>query len=684
MSRSTRGLLVALPPLHPRGLTAGLRRRGSPRSRPGDLEPASLTPGAVVHEGSRIAYPAPMAPALDACPAMAQQFGGRGRRAGMGFQDFDRPGSSADSAARIAALRAHMAREGLDAVIVPRADAHQGEYVADCDARLRWLTGFSGSAGFAIVTADRAGVFVDGRYRVQVKAETDPAVVTPVPWPETKPAQWLREALPEGGRVGFDPWLHTAHEIRAIEEGLEGSSIGLIAISNAVDAIWHDRPAPPVGPARAHDDAVAGASAAEKRAALAARLAEKGQRAAVLSLPDSIAWLLNIRGADIPRNPIVQAFAILQDDGHLSLFADPAKFDDALRARLGNAVQILPPSALVPALRALAGPVLADPATAPQAVFDLLAESGTQVAEGPDPAILPKARKNAAELSGMRAAHLRDGAAMVRLLHWLDTQPPGTITEIDVVRRLEGFRREAGILDISFETIAGSGPHGALPHYRVSRESDRTLNAGELLVLDSGGQYPDGTTDITRTIPIGPPRQDARDPYTRVLQGMIAISRARWPKGLAGRDLDPLARAALWRAGLDYDHGTGHGVGAALCVHEGPVRLSRISELPLEAGMILSNEPGYYREGEFGIRIENLLAVSPLSRDASPDGREMLCFETLTFCPIDTRLILPDMLSGEERDWLDAYHAETREKLAPLVEGEARDWLIAATAPLRP
>lgn len=601
----------------------------------------------------------------------------------MGFQDFERAGSARDSGPRMAALRAHMQAERLDAVIVPRADAHQGEYVADCDARLRWLTGFSGSAGFAIVTAGRAGVFVDGRYRVQVKAETDPALFTPVAWPETKPACWLRAALPEGGRVGFDPWLHTAREIRAIEDGLAGSGIGLIAINNPVDAIWTDRPAPPLGRARAHDDAIAGATAAEKRAMLATELKAQGQRAAVLSLPDSISWLLNIRGADIPRNPIVQSFAILEDNGHLALFADPGKFDEGLRMRLGNEVSIMPPSALTPALETLSGPVRVDPATAPQAVFDLLAEAGTAIAEATDPAILPKARKNPAELAGMRAAHLRDGAAMVRLLHWLDDQPPGSVTEMDVVRRLEALRREAGILDISFETIAGSGPHGAQPHYRVSVESDRRLNPGELLVLDSGGQYVDGTTDITRTIPIGDPREDARDPYTRVLQGMIAISRARWPKGLAGRDLDPLARAPLWQAGLDYDHGTGHGVGAALCVHEGPVRLSRISELPLEAGMILSNEPGYYREGEFGIRIENLLAVTAPGRESSPDAREMLAFETLTFVPIDTRLLLPDMLSAGEVAWLDAYHAETRDRLAPLLEDAARDWLMAATAPIR-
>ncbi|MRX49343.1 M24 family metallopeptidase [Paracoccus sp. S-4012] len=600
----------------------------------------------------------------------------------MSFQDFTGAAGPHDAAGRLAALRAQMRAQTLDAGIVPRADAYQGEYVADSDARLRWLTGFSGSAGFAIVTADRAGVFVDGRYRVQVRAEADPAHFTPVDWPEVKPAAWLREALPEGGRVGFDPWLHTVTEIRALEKGLEGSGIALVPVPNPVDAVWQDRPAPPVGPARLHDDAVAGQTAAGKRAAIAAELEKAGQGAAVLTLPDSISWLLNIRGSDLPRNPVVQAFALIEANGRVAVFADPAKFDAGLRARLGNEVSFLPPSAFAAALQTLTGPVRIDPATVPQAVADELESLGIAIAEAPDPVLLPKARKNPAELRGMRDAHLKDAVAMARLLHWLDGAAPGSLTEIDVVRRLEGFRREAGIRDISFDTIAGSGPHGALPHYRVSEASNRVLGEGELLVLDSGGQYDEGTTDITRTLAIGPVAEAARDPYTRVLRGMIAISRARFPRGLSGRDIDPLARQFLWAAGMDYDHGTGHGVGAALCVHEGPARISRLSEVPLEPGMILSNEPGYYREGAFGIRIENLLAVRDLRREASPDGRDMLGFETLTWVPIETRLILPGQMSGEEVAWLDAYHAEVRERVAPLLEGEVREWLVRVTAPL--
>lgn len=598
----------------------------------------------------------------------------------MSFQRFDNPAGGGDHAARLAGLRAQMQRLDLAAFIIPRADAHQGEYVADADARLSWLTGFTGSAGFAIITHDRAGVFIDGRYRVQVRGQVDLTQFTPVNWPETRPSDWLREALPQGGRVGFDPWLHSRKEIESMDAALHGSTIALVAVeANPVDAIWPDRPAPPVGAARIHPEDLAGESAAAKRARLAAELKAAGQAAALLTLPDSISWLLNIRGTDLPRNPVVQSFAVLSDSGQVSLFADPAKFSPEVRAHLGNEVAILHAEALPAALTDLEGPVRLDPASAPEAAFRILEDAGTDIARGPDPAVLPKARKNAAEMAGMRAAHLRDGAAVVRLLAWLDAQAPETLTEIDVVRQLETFRREAGILDISFETIMGSGPNGAIVHYRVSEASNRRLAPGELLLIDSGGQYADGTTDITRTLALGPVPADAVAPFTAVLRGMIALSRARFPKGVAGAHLDALARQFLWSQGLDYDHGTGHGVGAALCVHEGPVRISRVSDMALEAGMILSNEPGYYREGSFGIRIENLIAVT--AAEAEP-GRSMLGFETLTLCPIDRRLIDAGALSRDERDWLDAYHARVREALAPLLDDQARDWLIRATEPL--
>ncbi|MGZ3217686.1 aminopeptidase P family protein [Paracoccus sp. T5] len=598
----------------------------------------------------------------------------------MSFQRFDDPAGGGDHAARLTALRAKMRDQQLAAFIVPRADAHQGEYVADADARLAWLTGFTGSAGFAIITQEQAGVFIDGRYRVQVRAQIDLRHFTPIPWPETRPSEWLREALPQGGRVGFDPWLHTRKEIATMEAALAEHAIALIAVeTNPVDAIWPDRPAPPVGAARIHDEALAGESAAQKRSRLAAELKAAGQAAAFLSLPDSISWLLNIRGSDLPKNPVVQAFAVLSDSGDLALFADPAKFDDSLRAHLGNQVSILPPESLSAALTDLEGPVRLDPGSAPEAAFRILEDAGTNVVPGPDPAILPKARKNAAEMAGMRAAHHRDGLAMVRLLAWLDAQDPATLTEIDVVRQLEDLRREAGILDISFDTIMGAGPNGAIVHYRVTEATNRHLAEGDLLLIDSGGQYADGTTDITRTVALGQARGDAVAPFTAVLRGMIALSRARFPKGVAGAHLDALARQFLWVEGMDFDHGTGHGVGAALCVHEGPVRISRVSDMALEAGMILSNEPGYYREGSFGIRIENLVAVT--EAEAEP-GRRMLGFETLTLCPIDRRLIDLQALSRDERDWIDRYHAQVREALMPDLQEAERSWLTAATAPL--
>ncbi|MBB1491798.1 MULTISPECIES: aminopeptidase P family protein [unclassified Paracoccus (in: a-proteobacteria)] len=598
----------------------------------------------------------------------------------MSWQDFSATLDPAAAGPRIAALRDLMARRGLDAVIVPRADAHQGEYVADADARLRWLTGFSGSAGFAIVTALKAGVFIDGRYRVQVRAEVDPSILTPVPWPETTASAWLKKALPQGGALGYDPWLHTRAEIEALEKGLAGSGIVLRPIANPVDAIWPDRPAPPKGAARVHDAALAGAGPAEKRAAIAAALQAAGQRTAVLTMPDSIAWLLNIRGADIPRNPIVQAFATIDAEERVGLFADPDKFDDKLRAHLGNEVTISHPAQFAPALEQLQGPVRLDADTAPEAVFRAVEEAGIAIARDRDPVALPKARKTLAEIEGMRAAHRRDAVAVIRALAWVDGREPGRFTEIDVARTLEGFRREAGAIDISFDTICGAGPNGAIVHYRVTGATNRTVENGELLLLDSGGQFPDGTTDITRTIAIGAPAEAARDAYTRVLQGMIALSRLRFPNGLSGRDIEAVARAPLWTAGMDFDHGTGHGVGAALCVHEGPLRISRRSELPLEPGMIFSNEPGYYREGEWGIRIENLIVVEPA---ASPDGREMLGFETLTLVPIDKRLIGIGMLSRAEIAWLDAYHARVRDEIGPLVPEDVRGWLQQATAPLQ-
>lgn len=596
------------------------------------------------------------------------------------FQTFETTADPSAGPGRLARLRDYLRGEGLAGFLIPRADVHQGEYVAARDERLQWLTGFTGSAGFAIVLPDVAGVFIDGRYRVQVKHQVDLAAFTPVPWPEVKPGPWIAEHLAEGV-VGFDPWLHSADEVARLDEALKGTGVTLRPVANAVDAIWPDQPPPPMGAAFPHPVTLAGETSEAKRARLAEGLRKAGQDAAVITLPDSLCWLLNLRGADVPRNPILHGFAILRADGTVDVFAAPAKME-TVRAQLDPGIRLHPVEAFETALAALSGTVRVDRGTAPLAVSRLIEGAGGTVAWGDDPCRLPKAAKNAAEVAGMRAAHLRDGAAVVEFLAWLDdAAPKGGLTEIDVVTALEGHRRATNVLhDISFDTICGAGPNGAIMHYRVTRDTNRAVMPDELLLVDSGAQYADGTTDITRTVAIGDPGAEARACYTRVLQGLIAISRARFPRGIAGRDIDALARFPLWAAGMDFDHGTGHGVGAFLSVHEGPQRISRISEVPLEPGMILSNEPGYYREGAFGIRLENLIVVQVAPELG--DRRDQLCFETLTFAPFDRRLILTDRLSPDERDWLDAYHAEVMEKLLPRLSAPAQVWLRAACAPL--
>lgn len=600
------------------------------------------------------------------------------------LQDFHRRTTPDTGAPRLAALRAAMAAAGVDAFLVPRADAHQGENVAPHDDRLAWLTGFTGSAGLAVVTADKAALFVDGRYTLQARAEADPAAFAFLRHPEDKPADWLAEVLAGSARVGFDPWLHTADELEKLEAPLAPRQIGLVRVDNLVDAVWADQPPPPARPIRPHPEALAGRDAAGKRAEIAATLAAEDLAAAVLTSPDAIAWLLNIRGADIARTPVALVFAILHADGRVDLFADPSAADAELRAHLGKDVAIREKAAFGPALDALTGRVAVDKGRAPVWVSDRLAAAGrAETVWRADPTLVPKATKTAAEIAGARAAHLRDGAAMTEFLAWLDrTAPEGGLSEIDVVRRLEGFRRGTGELrDIAFETICGAGPNGAIVHYRVNEATNRAIAPGDLLLVDSGGQYMDGTTDITRTVGIGPVPAEARRPFTLVLKGLIAMSRLRWPPGLSGRDIDAVARAALWAAGLDYDHGTGHGVGSYLGVHEGPASISRRSTEPIRPGMILSIEPGCYREGAFGIRIENLAVVS---EPAVPDGgeREMLGFETLTLAPIERRLIDPALLDPAEIAWIDAYHARVAEALTPLVEPETARWLAAACRPL--
>lgn len=591
------------------------------------------------------------------------------------FQSFKVTARPEQGPPRLQSLRDVMAAEGLDGFLVPRSDAHQGEYVAAHDARLAWLTGFTGSAGFCAVLADIAGVFVDGRYRTQVKAQVAD-VYTPVPWPDVQLADWLKKHLPDGGTVGFDPWLHTPGQI----ETLEAAGTRMRACANLVDRIWEDQPAPPLQPAQAHPLEFAGEAHEDKRARLGKALRDAGHDAAVITLPDSLCWLLNLRGADIPRNPVVHGFAVLHHDGTVDLFMADAKLQ-GLSAHLGDGVTSHAPEAYLCYLERLEGMVRLEKSTVPVIVARAV---GDKTVWGDDPCALPKARKNAAEIDGTAAAHLRDGVAVVELLAWLDAQAPGSLTEMQVVTRLEASRRRDNALqDISFETIAGTGANGAIMHYRVTEETDATLEDGHLIVLDSGGQYLEGTTDITRTIAIGHPPEEARAAFTRVLAGMIAMSRLRWPKGLAGRDIEAIGRVPLWMAGQDFDHGLGHGVGAYLSVHEGPQRLSKINHVPLEPGMILSNEPGYYREGAFGIRIENLLVVQEAAPLRGGDAhRDMLNWRTLTFVPIDRRLVLADMLDAPARAWLNAYHAEVAEKLMPRLSQDAKTWLDAATAPI--
>jgi Xaa-Pro aminopeptidase len=599
------------------------------------------------------------------------------------LQDFRRRTTPETAPPRLAALRAAMRAAGVDAFLVPRTDAHRGETVAPCDERLAWLTSFTGSAGFAIAGLEAASLFVDGRYTLQSRIEVDENVIEILRHPEDSPAHWLRARLASGRRVGFDPWLHSAREIEALAADLESDEISLIACENLVDRVWEDRPPPPAQPIVPHPLALVGRSSADKRAALAEDLVKADRSAAVLNLNDSIAWLLNIRGSDIARTPVPRAFAILHADCRVTLFTDPARCDDALRAHLGPEVDIAEPGALGPALDALAGKVAVDNATAPCWVSDRLGAAGVAIDWAEDPCIRPKARKTDAEVAGARAAHLRDGAAMVRFLAWLEDEAPrGRLTEIDIVRKLEAFRCETGLLrDISFETICGAGPNGAIVHYRVSEASNRAVKPGEVLLVDSGGQYLDGTTDITRTVAVGDPPSEVRRSFTLVLKGLIAMSRLTWPEGLAGAHIDAVARAPLWRDGMDYDHGTGHGVGAYLGVHEGPQALSRRSQAIIEPGMILSIEPGTYREGVFGIRIENLAVVRP-AEWAVGDKRRMLAFETLTLVPIDRRLIEVSLLETSELDWVNAYHAEVLAKISPLSSEEALSWLSAACSPL--
>ena len=583
-------------------------------------------------------------------------------------------------------LRAEMEAQGLDGFIIPHEDEHQNEYLPAANDRLAWLTGFTGSAGAAVVLKDRAAVFVDGRYTLQVRDPVDEAQFEILDLVEGGPPAFV-EGAAEGSVIGYDPKLHSPTALEHLKRAAAKAGAVLKPVeSNPLDAAWgQERPAQPAAPVVPHPEAYAGESSESKRRRVGESLNPLGADAAVLTAPASIAWLFNVRGGDVIRTPLPIGQAILDADGRARLFLDPAKVTDELPGWLGNEVALQPSEALPAALDALKGKkVLVDPAQSSSWYFDRLAAAGATVVRGMDPCTLPRAAKNPVEVEGARQAHIRDGAALSRFLHWVATEAQESLPdEAEVVRVLEGFRDQApGLKDLSFDTIAGAGPNGALPHYRPVTRTIRRVEKGSLLLVDGGGQYPDGTTDVTRTMAIGEPTAEQKDRFTRVLKGHIALARIRFPAGTTGHQLDALARVPMWMAGLDYDHGTGHGVGSYLGVHEGPQRIAKaVNTQPLLPGMIVSNEPGYYKGGHWGIRIENLQVVTEAS-DIPGGERPMLGFETLTMAPIDRRLIEVDLLDPTERAWVDAYHAEVLAKVGPLVDGEAGAWLEQACAPL--
>ncbi|MCP3736372.1 aminopeptidase P family protein [Sphingomonas sp. RP10(2022)] len=590
-------------------------------------------------------------------------------------------------APRLAALRAELARSGLDGFVVPLTDEHMSEYVGAYAQRLGWLTGFGGSAGTAVVLADAAAIFTDGRYTLQVREQVSADDWSYIPVPQESVTGWLAAHIGEGQRIGYDPWLHTDPWVKATAAALADRGASLIpVVANPIDAVWHDRPAPSPAPLTVHHDTHAGEGSAAKRAHIADWLAGQKADAVVLTALDSIAWALNIRGADVAHTPVALAYAIVQADGTTDLFVAPDKLDDAVRQHLGNAVRLHDRAAFADALQGYAGKrVAADPERAVAAIFDSLATGGAKVLPLRDPVVLAKALKNPAEVAGHRAASLRDGAALSRFLRWVEAEAPrGGVTELSAAAQLLAFRQETGcLLDTSFDTISATGAHGASPHYHVTEESNAPLRLGELFLIDSGGQYVDGTTDVTRVVPVGAPTAEMRDRFTRVLKGHIAIATAIFPDGTSGAQIDGFARRPLWEAGLDFGHGTGHGIGSYLSVHEGPQRIAApnypggASLEPLRAGMMLSNEPGYYKAGEYGIRIENLLLTVPVTIPGGDPDRTMLGFETLTFAPIERDLIDPALLTPAERSWLNAYHARVAATIGPVLDGDDRAWLIS-------
>lgn len=585
------------------------------------------------------------------------------------------------------ALRVQLKLQRLDGFIVPLTDEHMSEYVGDYAQRLAWATGFTGSAGNGVVLTDKAAVFIDGRYTIQVAAEVDGAYVEHHHF-ETYPLlKWIKDHAAAGHRIGYDPELATVAWEKSAASNLAGAGMELVAVeTNPIDGAWAAQPEPSLAPVYGHELEYTGQSAEEKRVDIAAELAKQGADAAVITMLDSVAWAFNIRSADVLNTPVPHAFAILDKNEQATLFVDERKITDDVRVFLGNKVRLEPRTAFYEELAKLGTEgktILVDPASNNARVFKTLTEAGAILVEGQDPCILPKARKNKTEVQGARDAHVRDGAAIAEFLCWLEAEAPkGGLDELIAADKLWQFRQRRDILkDRSFDTISAAGPNGALCHYRVSEETNLPLKMNSVYLVDSGGQYLDGTTDITRTVVIGTPTAEMKDRFTRVLRGHIALAQTRFPRGTSGMALDAVARRPLWEIGLDYDHGTGHGVGSFLAVHEGPQRIAKLgTAVPLEEGMILSNEPGYYKEGEYGIRIENLITVQPAE---SAEGRDMLQFENLTWAPIDHNLIEASSLNDSELNWLNTYHAAVFEKLGVIVDEGTKNWLRHATRAIK-
>ncbi|SHG03098.1 aminopeptidase P family protein [Bradyrhizobium erythrophlei] len=602
------------------------------------------------------------------------------------FQTFEEPESGVALAARLSAFREELARRNLTGFVIPRADQQQNEYVPPSEERLAWLTGFTGSAGQAIVLAQEAAVFVDGRYTLQAAKQVDRKAWSIEPLVDPPPENWLASHLKAGDRLGFDPWLHTSAAAERLAAACARAGAELVAVdSNPLDSVWTERPQPPLGPVAVHGTQFSGEAETEKLKRIQLEIAKLGAEALVLSDSHAVAWTFNIRGADVSHTPLPLSYALVPKDGRPTVFIDHRKLSNSARDHLERSADVREPDALAPSLTELAqhGATIAlDSATAADALSRLISVAGGKPLRGSDPVSLLKAVKNVTEIEGTRNAHRRDAIALARFLAWIDREAPtGSLTEIDTVEALETFRRETGALkDVSFPTIAGTGPNGAIVHYRVTRKSNRRIVPGDLLLIDSGAQYEDGTTDVTRTIAIGTPTLEMQDRFTRVLRGHIAIARAVFPDGTTGAQIDSLARQYLWQAGIDFEHGTGHGVGSYLSVHEGPARISKLGTTPLKRGMILSNEPGYYKTDAFGIRIENLELV--IGTDIAGAEKPVNAFETLTLAPIDRRLIDLNMLSGDELSWLNDYHERVRHAVRPHVDEATKVWLDAATEPL--